>query len=104
MNLIPHQCQKLVILQGVASYPGKWPVAGFFLTYQLSITEIMGALGPFEWMIIILLLLLLFGARKIPGLARGIGQGIFEFRKAMKDDKREGPDEDGDQNGKNRPD
>ncbi len=63
----------------------------------------MGALGPFEWMIIILVLLLLFGARKIPGLARGIGQGIFEFRKAMKDDKRLEPDDDGDQNGKRGP-
>jgi len=49
----------------------------------------MGALGPLEWTIIILVLVLLFGARKIPGLARGIGQGIFEFRKAMKDGKNE---------------
>ena len=49
----------------------------------------MGALGGFEWVIIILVLLLLFGARKIPGLARGIGQGIFEFRKAVKDGEEE---------------
>jgi len=55
----------------------------------------MGALGPLEWTIIILVLILLFGARKIPGLARGIGQGISEFRKAMKDGKREKDDEDG---------
>ena len=55
----------------------------------------MGALGPLEWTIIILVLILLFGARKIPGLARGIGQGISEFRKAKKDGKREKDDEDG---------
>ncbi len=54
----------------------------------------MGALGPLEWTIIILVLVLLFGARKIPGLARGIGRGIFEFRKAMKDGKQQ-DDEDG---------
>jgi len=54
----------------------------------------MGALGGFVWLIVILLLLLLFGARKIPGLARGIGRGIFEFRKAMKDGKPDKPDDD----------
>ena len=70
---------------------------------EISNTEIMGALGPLEWMIIILVLVLLFGARKIPGLARGIGQGIFEFRKAMKDDKQKRPEVDEDQNGKKEP-
>jgi len=65
--------------------------------------KIMGALGGLEWLIIILVLLLLFGARKIPGLARGIGQGIFEFRKAMKDDKQKRPEVDEDQNGKKEP-
>jgi len=61
--------------------------------------KIMGALGGLEWLIIILVLLLLFGARKIPGLARGIGQGIFEFRKAVKDDSKEKPDDPEIQNG-----
>ena len=42
----------------------------------------MGAIGGLEWMVIILVVLLLFGAKKIPELARGIGQGINEFRKA----------------------
>lgn len=42
----------------------------------------MGSLGGFEWVIIIVIVLLLFGAKKIPELARGIGQGITEFRKA----------------------
>lgn len=61
----------------------------------------MGALGPLEWTIIILVLVLLFGARKIPGLARGIGKGISEFRKAMKDGKQEKQDDNGNQTGKN---
>lgn len=40
-------------------------------------------------MIIFLAILLLFGAKRIPDLARGLGQGIKEFRKASDDIKRE---------------
>jgi len=39
--------------------------------------------------IIFLAILLLFGAKRIPDLARGLGQGIKEFRKASDDIKRE---------------
>ncbi len=42
----------------------------------------MGSIGGFEWVIIIMVVLLLFGAKRIPDLARGLGQGIKEFRKA----------------------
>lgn len=49
----------------------------------------MGSLGGFEWLIIILVVLLLFGAKRIPELARGLGQGIQEFRKASDDIKKE---------------
>ncbi len=49
----------------------------------------MGALGGFEWVIIIVIILLLFGAKKIPDMARGIGQGIREFQKAASQDKEE---------------
>lgn len=42
----------------------------------------MGAIGGLEWVIIILVVLLFFGAKKIPELARGLGQGISEFKKA----------------------
>jgi len=42
----------------------------------------MGIPGGFEWVIIILVIVLLFGAKKIPELARGIGQGIREFKQA----------------------
>ncbi|MEX0906533.1 MAG: twin-arginine translocase TatA/TatE family subunit [Balneolaceae bacterium] len=41
----------------------------------------MGALGGFEWVLIIFAIVLLFGAKRLPGLARGIGEGIREFRK-----------------------
>ncbi len=49
----------------------------------------MGFLGGFEWLIIILILIFVFGARKIPEMARGIGRGIFEFQKAVKTGKKE---------------
>jgi sec-independent protein translocase protein TatA len=38
-----------------------------------------------EWVIVILAVLLLFGARKIPELAKGLGQGIREFKKATRE-------------------
>ena len=42
-------------------------------------------LGGWEWVIVILAVLLLFGAKKIPELARGLGQGIREFKKATRE-------------------
>ena len=42
-------------------------------------------LGGWEWVIVILAVLLLFGAKKIPELARGLGTGIKEFKKATKE-------------------
>ncbi len=45
-----------------------------------------GMFGPTEIVIIILVLVLLFGGRKIPELMRGLGQGMKEFKKATKDE------------------
>jgi sec-independent protein translocase protein TatA len=42
-------------------------------------------LGGWEWLIVILAVLLLFGAKKIPELARGLGTGIKEFKKATRE-------------------
>jgi sec-independent protein translocase protein TatA len=42
--------------------------------------------GPWEIIIVILVVLLLFGGRKIPELMRGIGQGMKEFKKASSED------------------
>ena len=38
--------------------------------------------GPTEWVVILMIVLVLFGAKKLPELARGLGQGLNEFRKA----------------------
>ena len=40
-------------------------------------------LGPTELIIILLIVLVLFGASKIPKLARGLGKGITEFKEGL---------------------
>lgn len=45
----------------------------------------MGNLGATEIILIVLAILVFFGAKKIPELARGLGQGIREFKKATKE-------------------
>ena len=49
----------------------------------------IGGLGGWEVLIILFVILLLFGAKKIPELARGMGRGIREFKDATKDIKSE---------------
>lgn len=44
------------------------------------------SLGPTEIILIVAVLLLLFGGRKIPELMRGLGQGMREFKKASRGD------------------
>ncbi len=44
-----------------------------------------GNLGAGEIILILLVVLILFGAKKIPELARGIGKGMSEFKKGLKD-------------------
>ena len=50
------------------------------------------ALGAPELIVILVLVLLLFGGRKIPELMRGLGKGIKEFKNASKDDSKENQD------------
>ena len=45
----------------------------------------MFGLGPTELIIVFLVILLIFGAKRIPEIAQGLGKGITEFKKAARD-------------------
>jgi sec-independent protein translocase protein TatA len=49
----------------------------------------MGMPGGTELLIILGIVVLLFGGKKIPELAKGLGQGIKNFKKSVKDDEPE---------------
>lgn len=46
------------------------------------------AIGPWQIAIIVMVVLLLFGGKKIPELMRGLGSGIKEFKDASKEDEK----------------
>lgn len=46
----------------------------------------LGMIGPWQIALIVLVVLLLFGGRKIPELMRGLGSGIKEFKDASKEE------------------
>ncbi len=46
----------------------------------------MGKIGPTEIILILAIILLLFGGKKIPELMRGLGRGVKEFKDASKGD------------------
>lgn len=48
--------------------------------------NIVLAIGPGSWVLIAVVVLLLFGGKKIPELMRGLGSGIKEFKDASKED------------------
>ena len=55
----------------------------------MYIEKAMFNLGPWEIILILLVVLLLFGAKRLPELAKGLGQGIKEFKGAMSEAKQE---------------
>ncbi|GAA7246802.1 twin-arginine translocase TatA/TatE family subunit [Helicobacter pylori] len=52
-----------------------------------------GFTSIWHWVIVLLVIVLLFGAKKIPELAKGLGSGIKNFKKAVKDDEEESKNE-----------
>lgn len=49
----------------------------------------MGKLGPTEIILILAIVLLLFGGKKIPELMKGLGKGVKSFKDGMKGDEEE---------------
>jgi len=54
---------------------------------------ILGVVGPTELILIIAIVLLLFGGKKIPELMKGLGNGMREFKKASQGDNDKDKDE-----------
>lgn len=50
----------------------------------MNLFIILGVIGPWQIILIVALVLLLFGGKKIPELMKGLGQGVKEFKKATK--------------------
>ncbi len=59
------------------------------LTHILTPVLLISLPGGSEVFLIVLVILLLFGAKKIPELARGLGKGIREFKDASREIQRE---------------
>jgi sec-independent protein translocase protein TatA len=55
----------------------------------MSLFVLAGFIGPQEVIIIAIVVLLMFGGRKIPELMKGLGKGMKEFKKATKDEEEE---------------
>lgn len=60
---------------------------------MIAATIFLGFVGPWQWIIIGLAILLLFGGRKLPELMKGLGTGIKEFKDATKTDEEEEAEE-----------
>lgn len=59
------------------------------MTVYTMIPLFLGNIRGWEWLIIALVFLLLFGGKKIPELMRGIGKGISSFKEGLKDTTKE---------------
>ncbi|HEV6952961.1 MAG TPA: Sec-independent protein translocase subunit TatA [Promicromonospora sp.] len=55
----------------------------------------MGAMQPWHWIVLLVVILLLFGSTRLPGLAKSVGQSMKIFRKEMRDLRDDDKDTDG---------
>ena len=53
---------------------------------MMYLSVLLGMVGPWQIVLIVVVALLLFGGKKIPELMKGLGQGMKEFKKATRDD------------------
>ena len=51
-----------------------------------TLTIFLGEFGPMQIILVLAVILLLFGGKKIPELMRGLGSGVKEFKNASKDE------------------
>ncbi|WP_343486893.1 twin-arginine translocase TatA/TatE family subunit [Allomuricauda sp. d1] len=53
-----------------------------------ALSIFLGIIGPWQIVLVVVIVLLLFGGKKIPELMRGLGSGIKEFKDASKEDEK----------------
>ena len=53
---------------------------------------LLGMVGPWQIVLVVLVVLLLFGGKKIPELMKGLGQGINEFKKGKSESEKKPED------------
>ncbi|MEU4364878.1 Sec-independent protein translocase subunit TatA [Promicromonospora sp. NPDC023987] len=53
----------------------------------------MGAMQPWHWIVLLVVVLLLFGSTRLPGLAKSVGQSMKIFKKEIKDLRDDGSDD-----------
>jgi sec-independent protein translocase protein TatA len=58
----------------------------------MNLSILLGFVGPWQIVLIVAVILLMFGGKKLPELMKGIGQGIREFKDAKDGNKDELPD------------
>ena len=58
----------------------------------MNFLTILTPFAPWHWILVILVILLLFGGKKIPELMKGLGSGIKEFKDAVKEDDKKNND------------
>jgi sec-independent protein translocase protein TatA len=55
----------------------------------MNLFTLLGVIGPWQIILIIAVILLLFGGKKIPELMKGIGKGAREFKKGLSGEEEE---------------
>ena len=58
----------------------------------MNLSILLGFVGPWQIVLLVAVILLMFGGKKLPELMKGIGQGIREFKDAKDGNKDELPD------------
>jgi len=58
----------------------------------MDLTILLGVIGPTEVILLVVVVVLLFGGKKLPELMKGIGQGMKDFKNAVKEDPKEESD------------
>ena len=64
------------------------------MNVPLIVLPLIGMPGMWEWILIALVIMLFFGAAKLPKLGKGLGEGIRNFKKGLKSDNKADDQED----------